>query len=589
MSLQVWLPLNGDLENRGLSEYAFSNSATSFITVDNSGKIGKCYNFNSTSSNNGIYSADDGFMSKYINNKSWTIGLWAKTDSTDTCPISLSYGLRMFIGNSTHISLYNSSNTVNCNSSVSGNDNKWHHFCVTYDTVTNNIKFYVDGVNTGNASYSSGTYASSWTNGIYIGRDPNNSTVNDHYLYRGKLNDVRIYDHCLSDKEVKETAKGLVLHYKLDNSTTSANLLKDTTNFSLSGSDYGATSTRTLGKVTVISNSAFNAYQWVQSYFGPDSTSIVNNTKTYTLSVDILANGVSTTAKPIFSIDFRRDDHSQLVKGTVYLDPNYNGVWHRYSIPITGSGQNQTRCLINTSGTNCNGVTIEYKNFKFEEGNNPNGLWTPYYNGGPVVDSTILDSSGYGYNGTINGALTINNDSAKYSKCTVFDGNTASITLGNLSTICPEGNFTFNCWIYKDGTWSTKSWETILGGPSGFELETKYSGINSPVIVNYSWGKTSMPYNLNEWTMITMTRNSSETKYYINGSLAGTGTAGTIPSGNYFIGAWSSSSGQNYKGKVSDVRIYNTVLSESDIKELYETSASIDKNGNLYCRELVEV
>ena len=88
--------------------------------------------------------------------------------------------------------------------------------------------------------------------------------------------------------------------------------------------------------------------------------------------------------------------------------------------------------------------------------------------------------------------------------------------------------------------------------------------------------------------MITMTRNTSESKFYINGELKITGSAGTIPSGNYFIGAWQTSTGQNYKGKISDFRLYSTVLSVEDIKMLYNTSASVDKNGNMYAYEFKE-
>ena len=39
MSLQVWLPLNGNLHNQGLS--SIDVSGTTGITYDNNGKIGK--------------------------------------------------------------------------------------------------------------------------------------------------------------------------------------------------------------------------------------------------------------------------------------------------------------------------------------------------------------------------------------------------------------------------------------------------------------------------------------------------------------------------------------------------------------------
>ena len=46
MSLKVWLPLDGDLRNLGCSGVEVANNGA---TVDNSGKIGKCYYFDGTS------------------------------------------------------------------------------------------------------------------------------------------------------------------------------------------------------------------------------------------------------------------------------------------------------------------------------------------------------------------------------------------------------------------------------------------------------------------------------------------------------------------------------------------------------------
>jgi hypothetical protein len=47
MSLQIWLPLDGNLNNYGVSGLTFSNVSSSNTTVSTSGKIGSCYNNNS--------------------------------------------------------------------------------------------------------------------------------------------------------------------------------------------------------------------------------------------------------------------------------------------------------------------------------------------------------------------------------------------------------------------------------------------------------------------------------------------------------------------------------------------------------------
>ena len=70
--------------------------------------------------------------------------------------------------------------------------------------------------------------------------------------------------------------------------------------------------------------------------------------------------------------------------------------------------------------------------------------------------------------------------------------------------------------------------------------------------------------------MVTMVRTTSDTKFYLDGVLKVTGTAGTIPSGNYYLGSWRDAVTQNYKGLMSDARIYATALSAADVALLYQ-------------------
>ena len=203
------------------------------------------------------------------------------------------------------------------------------------------------------------------------------------------------------------------------------------------------------------------------------------------------------------------------------------------------------------------------------------------------INSNIIeDCSGYNRAATAN-AITWSSPSPRYSAAAHFNGTDSYIRVP-FNEACLDNVFTINLWFKKDALGS-KGYETLFGGPSGFEMDTRAGNATtlSLYMASTRGGNVFSPFNLGEWYMVTMTRDGTNELYYVNGELKKTIEAKAMPTGIYRIGAWNSDTGQNYYGEISDFRVYNTVLTADDIKELYNTSAVIDQYGNIYAREFV--
>ena len=235
MSLQVWLPLTKDTRNQGVANVTVTNSGATYNT---NGKLGGSYYFNRSSSNylkvtNPITTASNGVsMAFWVklpiiasgNNQIIHIGNgagWNNNRFTVFVRSGYSYLCFSISGGANE----SSSQYTYVSSSLTLDE--WTHVACTYES--GQVKIYLNGAL--DKQYTT-TFVPSFSDTpfIGIGAAPNAAEPVTAYL-----NDVRIYNHCLSLMEVKELAKGLVLHYLL-----SDNNLESTINiFSTANNDRG--------------------------------------------------------------------------------------------------------------------------------------------------------------------------------------------------------------------------------------------------------------------------------------------------------------------------------------------------------------
>lgn len=228
MSLQVWLPLNGDLHNQGIKNVDIVNNEA---IINDSGKIGKCYSFNG--SNSYIKLSQYNFY-----NQKYTVSAWVyTTSSTQTQTICCN---RTSVGNGFSIFLQDEKLRIDpggkglrWGTNYIFPINTWFHLTVVYDGSA--VSYYINGefkqkrVLSIDSSY--------WDNTTSIGAFQASGSNYGNYLI-GKLNDLRIYNNTLSQQQIKEISKGLILHYPLNRQCWGQENLLKASNIPVTNSSY---------------------------------------------------------------------------------------------------------------------------------------------------------------------------------------------------------------------------------------------------------------------------------------------------------------------------------------------------------------
>ena len=225
MALQLWLPLNGTLENRGLSNVTASSTGA---TVSATGKIGPCYYL---AGNTSSY-IDTGFSSAF-GTGDYSIAMWVKipriTSGSYFAIISskgagaAASGVGIYWNYSQKRFLWSSADGTNAreiwmSTSVDLTElvyDKWIHIILVRNSSdAKHGYFYINGERYDLMSVPSILNITTDTK-FRIG-----NCVPSYYSVKMYVNDLRIYDHAVSVKEAKELSKALTIHYTLDNAVS---------------------------------------------------------------------------------------------------------------------------------------------------------------------------------------------------------------------------------------------------------------------------------------------------------------------------------------------------------------------------------
>jgi len=181
-----------------------------------------------------------------------------------------------------------------------------------------------------------------------------------------------------------------------------------------------------------------------------------------------------------------------------------------------------------------------------------------------------VDWSGNGNHGTLQGDPQW--VPGQVGGALAFDGAGDYVDCGNPESLTITENITIMCWIKVAGF--TKTWETILAKGDNSYRMSRGPGDGDSVHFAANGTGTNLDANTevttDTWRHVAGVYDGTNKIVYIDGAEdARLGSTGAIDTSSYnlFIGANSQQAGRNLTGLVDDVRIYNRVLNQDEIKQ----------------------
>lgn len=600
MGLQVWMPMIGNINNQGLSN--LSNLSGNYVQGTCS-TFGKCLNV----PNSPINFTADGL----VNAKKFSVCFWILTDKG----VKADWNQMLMLGDKKTDGSYGSNfrfescttypracsfhnndiYAITGGSRILGSSNgTWYHVCVTYD----------------------GTELKSYTNGNLIGTDVGNGGYLTGYVqigsanYFGLMNDLRIYDEVISQKQIRSIYNLQIIHYPLNNIYEVGITNKYFGDAAEGALNYSSYITR-----TKLSNERGYKYKLSYTGTGKDMYKCL-----------IIGSHFSFTAgkKYYYSCKVRCNSklHTQLFLRAARCDNdwvttmvdtlNADGQWHEYTVSQTINAsfdRSGTTVTCNpwvefyTNDMSTNGMSytfdVDIKDIQVTEGQKYSFI------ANEMVTSSVSDISGYSNNASVDVGIGIGVQSPRYDACYYFSAKSYLKFPNPIYAKKTIWGLTINMWVRLDS--GCGGYATILSGlnnpPSNFPwlaVNTESSGLWSYIVSNapqYGRGMSNELLSLNTWYMITYVFNSGSVYWYLNGTRKGDITKYTtlnyinadmeyLALGNSYSGTqWNT----NFCGWISDFRMFTTVLSADDVKALYQNSASITSTGQvILAGEVVE-